>query len=120
MLECECGRKHKSRFTVRQHANRIAAGLPLNKCIGDKTIISSEVLTNINQKKQEIKNLEISKNKQANIIKEINLKPEFDNMGEKVLNPKKDKDENTYKCGRCNAELSGKVKYCHECGAEFE
>ncbi len=54
-----------------------------------------------------------------NILKEINLKGEFETMTEKI-NPKTTKtEEKAYECASCGYKFDEKVKYCPSCGVEF-
>lgn len=61
-------------------------------------------------------------------IKNVQLNPPPDSSREENMannEDQKDKDKNKqdetgYKCGECGAIFSKKVKFCPECGTEFE
>jgi rRNA maturation endonuclease Nob1 len=60
------------------------------------------------------------KSLQSNILKEINMKQEFENMSEKI-NPKVQKEEEkAYECGACGKKFNDKMGYCPACGVQFE
>lgn len=56
----------------------------------------------------------------SNILKEINMKGEFDKMTTEINPPKKKNEEPNYVCGQCKGTFDVKTKYCPHCGVCFE
>lgn len=54
----------------------------------------------------------------SNILKQINMKQEFDKMTEKI-NPKKEAEEK-FECGACGKKFNERYGHCPHCGCEFD
>jgi len=53
-------------------------------------------------------------------VNEVNMVEEFNTKKAQIEPKKEEKVEDQYQCGNCNATFSKRVKFCHECGSEFD